>query len=198
MTSDRDLALILWSYNNLKQDLKPADFIFVMCSYNLEIADRAYQLFEDKMGDFIAVSGGVAHQDDLLSTGWNDPEAVVFQNRLLELGVPPEVIVLEDKAQNCGENIQFTKRILEERSLKSGLIVQKPYMERRAFATAEKQWSDMSWQVTSPSVSYDAYAQEFGEEKRSISWWVIHYELLIMLKKDFRLLKKCQKRLKIL
>ena len=165
MQTDSDLAHILWDYNHLNHDLKPADFIFVMCSYNLDVAHRAYELFQDNMGEFIVTSGGVAHQDDLLNTNWEEAEAIVFQNRLLDLGVPQDKIIVEDKATNCGENIQFTKSLLKDKSLSSGLLVQKPYMERRAFATASKQWADMSWQVTSPDIRYHDYVDNFGEEK---------------------------------
>lgn len=163
---DRPPAQILWDYNHLNQALKPADFIFVMCSYNLDIADYAGILFAQKMGKFIVLSGGVAHSNDLLRTDWDDPEAVVFKERLIERGVPAQKIIIEDKATNCGENVLFTKELLADNDdLKTGLIVQKPYMERRAYATATQQWPEMGWQVTSPNISYENYIEKHDEEK---------------------------------
>lgn len=165
--SDRDLAQILWNYNFLRQDIRPADFIFVMCSYNLRVADRAFVLFQKNYGDFIAVSGGVAHQDDLLATGWDKPEAVIFTNRLVELGFQKNDLIVEKEATNCGENIIFTKKMFAQNNLnpKTGLIVQKPYMERRAYATACQQWPEVDWQVTSPELSYDEYTKEHQENR---------------------------------
>lgn len=164
---DRPLAQMLWDYNHLNQPLRPADFIFVMCSYDLDVADRANILFQQKMGKFIALSGGEAHRTDLLRTDWDDPEAVVFKNRLLDLCVSPDDITVEDKSTNCGENVTFTKEILKdhEPALQTGLIVQKPYMERRALATASKQWPEIEWQVTSSNVSYDDYIKKYDEAK---------------------------------
>lgn len=164
---DRPLALTLWDYNHLNQPLRPADFLFVMCSYNLEVADRANILFQQKMGKFIALSGGEAHLTDLLRTDWDEAEAIVFKKRLQSLCVSPSDIVVEDKATNCGENIAFTKEILKDRepAVTTGLIVQKPYMERRALATAEKQWPEIEWQVTSPNTSYEDYIKKHDEEK---------------------------------
>jgi len=165
MTSDRDLAISLWEYNQLHHTLQPADFIFVMCSYNLIVADRAADLFHDGMAPFIVVSGGIAHIGDLIETGWDQTEAFMFKKRLIELNVPEDKIISEDKATNCGENIQFSKALLAERNIpvETGIIVQKPYMERRAYAAACKQWPEMSWQVTSPKISYDGYLKDQNE-----------------------------------
>ncbi|MEM9468953.1 MAG: YdcF family protein [Pseudomonadota bacterium] len=160
-------AQILWNYNRLNHNIKSADFIFLPCSYNLSVADYTADLFKKNYGAYIAVSGGIAHQDDLLNTNWNAPEADIFANRLKEKGVPKEKIFIETKATNSGENAQFTKALLAESNLfpKMGLIVQKPYMERRAYATACKQWLEVEWQVTSPAISMQDYMNTNGFEK---------------------------------
>ncbi len=43
--------------------------------------------------------------------------------------------------------------------INSFILVQKPYMERRTFATFKKQWPDKTAEivVTSPSMSYEEY-----------------------------------------
>lgn len=164
---DRPLARVLWDYNHLKQPLKRSDFILVMCSHDLEVADYANIMFRQKMGDFVVLSGGIAHTDDLLRTTWDEPEAVVFKKRLLEIGMPASKIIVEDQATNSGENVQLTKKILADKypDLETGLIVQKPYMERRAYATAMKQWPEIKWQATSPNISYDDYIDKHDEER---------------------------------
>lgn len=164
---DRPHAQILWDYNQMKQPLKPADFIFVLCSYNLDIADYADILFMQKMGKFIAVSGGMGHKGGMLRMPWDEPESHVFKERLIELGNKENNLVIEDQSRNTGENIQFTKKLLEghDPELKTGLIVQKPYMERRAYAAAMKQWPEIEWQVTSPTITYDDYIEKFDEER---------------------------------
>ena len=164
---DRPLAKVLWDYNQLNQPIQRADFIFIMCSYNLDVADYADILFMQKMGKHIVISGGMAHTNDLLRTNWDEPEARVFKNRLIELGIKEKDITIEDQATNCGENVTFTKKIVQKTKpdFVTGLIVQKPYMERRAHATACKQWPEMEWQVTSPRTSYDEYIEKFDEER---------------------------------
>jgi uncharacterized SAM-binding protein YcdF (DUF218 family) len=164
---DRPAVEILWDYNHLKQPLHKADFLFVMCSYNLDIANYAHILFQQKMGEKIVLSGGIAHTDDLLNTDWDRPEAHVFKDRLVELGMAESNIIIEDKATNTGENVLFTKTLLAEKlpEATTGLIVQKPYMERRAYATAMKQWRSVDWRVTSPNISYQNYVKNHREER---------------------------------
>ena len=53
MATDSDLARVLWDYNHLNHRLESADFIFVMCSYNIDVADRAYELFCNGMGNLL-------------------------------------------------------------------------------------------------------------------------------------------------
>jgi len=164
---DRPLAKTLWDYNQLNKPMRKSDFIFVMCSYNLAVAEHAYILFRQRMGDFVVLSGGIAHQGDLVETPWDEAEAIAFRDRMIEIGMEPSKIIIEDKATNCGENVQFTKALLEDRDppLTTGIVVQKPYMERRAFATVEKQWPEIQWQVSSPNISYDDYINDNDEER---------------------------------
>jgi len=167
MKTDTENAKILWDYNGLNQNFTVQDFIFVMCSYNLLVADCAADLWHDNKKSLIVVSGGIAHTDDLLATGWGVPEAHVFLKRLIDLGVPESQIIVEDEAQNCGENITLTKKKLDQKnkSFKSGVIVQKPYMERRAYATACRQWPEIEWSVTSPRITYEDYLSYTSEDK---------------------------------
>ena len=97
---------------------------------------------------------------------WDKPEAEVFRDRALAMGVHEEQIIVENKSTNTGENIKFSYEMLRDRTLipKSIIIVQKPYMERRAFATFIKQWpgdvSGLAVYVTSPDISLLEYPNE--------------------------------------
>jgi uncharacterized SAM-binding protein YcdF (DUF218 family) len=75
------------------------------------------------------------------------------------MGVPAERILVETRSTNTGENVQFTRRLLEERGLdpESFILVQKPYMERRALATFKRYWPEKRAVVTSPQFSFDEY-----------------------------------------
>ena len=181
--SDFDLGEILWSYNSLEMPLKIADIIIVLGSNDIRVADHGAYLFHKKISPLIVVSGGIAHNDDLLATGWDKPEAEIFLQRLLDLDVPEDNILIEREAKNTGQNITNTRNILEKNDIDiySGLLVQKPFMQRRAIATAEKQWPEIEWRVTSPNITYEMFIQDFGKKNvlnilTGDTWRIIEYD----------------------
>ena len=86
------------------------------------------------------------------------------------MGVPRASILIENQSTNTGENVLFTKQLLAERGLtpQSFILVQKPYMERRSFATFRKVWPEKQAIVTSPQVSLDQYLERYSNDQISI------------------------------
>lgn len=157
-------AKVIWDYMLVGHQLKKCDVILVLCSIDDRVAEYAAQLFLQGYGDHLVFSGGIAHADDLLAVHWEGSEADHFAEIAISKGVPQEKIIVENRAQNTGENIKFSYQLLKEHGIKmdSILLVQKPYMERRTFATFKAQWpgdaADIT--VTSPNISYDDYFDE--------------------------------------
>src|SRR5581483_5575926 len=162
-------AKIIWDYMKFNQPLEKADAIFVLCSHDVRVADRAAELFHQELAKWIIVSGG---EGKLTKGLFDKPEAEVFKNRLLSLGVPTEKIIVEPKAANTGENVRFVYELLQSLKLDftSFILVQKPYMERRTYATFKKQWPDKGTQIsiTSPQSLYEAYVNNGSIDKDSI------------------------------
>ena len=75
-------------------------------------------------------------------------------------------MLIENQSTNTGENVLFTKQLLAERGLdpQSFILVQKPYMERRSFATFRKLWPEKRVIVTSPQVSLDEYLARYSND----------------------------------
>lgn len=153
------LARKIWNYHHVNHRLEKAEVIFVLCSHDLRVADYATKLFFDCFAPIIIFSGGIAHQGDLVETPWEKPEAEIFAERAIQLGVPKEKIITENKAKNCGENVLFTEKILKEKGLHFDTLiaVQKPYMERRTYATIKVYWPNKKVMVTSPPIEFDDY-----------------------------------------
>ncbi len=78
------------------------------------------------------------------------------------MGVPAESVLVENKSTNTGENIIFTEKLLRERGIdpQSFIVVQKPYMERRSYATFKKHWTDKNVVITSPLLSFEEYPSD--------------------------------------
>jgi len=152
-------AIKIWDYHHIKHKLEMADCILVLGSHDLRVAEYGARLFLDGYAKSIIFSGGIAHAGELLETKWKRPEAELFSEKAIEMGVPRDKIIVENQSTNTGENIKFTEKILKEKGLnfKSLIIVQKPYMERRAYATAKLPWPDKKLIVTSPPISFEDY-----------------------------------------
>lgn len=163
MSQDIDeAAALLWEYHHMHQEERDSDLIFVLCSHDLRVADYAASLFLQNRAPWILFSGGMAHHGDMLETGWDRSEAEMFALRAIEAGVPEEKIILECRARNTGENVLFSEPILREKGIpfQRILALQKPYMERRAYATMRVHWPDRDIIISSPPISLKEYPNE--------------------------------------
>jgi uncharacterized SAM-binding protein YcdF (DUF218 family) len=150
------LAKILWNYNKLSQKLTKADAIIAMGSMDLRVAERAAELWHDELGPIVIASGGFGR---LTGKQSSESEAHKFSKVLYEKGVSKDKIIIEDKSTNSAENLKFSLQLLNDNQLpySSIIIVTKPYMERRAYATVKKQSPEIEVQVASPEISYERY-----------------------------------------
>ena len=150
------LARIVWNYHLLNHELKKADCIFVLGSHDTRVAERGAELFLAGWAPLLIFSGGLGRLTDGV---WEETEADKFSKIALQMGVPENAILVENKSTNTGENILFTQRLLQQQELNpdSFIVVQKPYMERRSFATFKKLWPEKDIVVTSPQISFEDY-----------------------------------------
>jgi uncharacterized SAM-binding protein YcdF (DUF218 family) len=149
-------AKILWDYHHLNHIPQKSDCILVLGSQDLRVADRGADLYLQGCAPILIFSGGLG---SLTKDMWKDPEADRFARIALDKGVPAEAIFIENQSANTGENILFTQRLLQDKGLnpQTFLLVQKPYMERRSYATFKKHWPDKELIVTSPQISFEDY-----------------------------------------
>jgi uncharacterized SAM-binding protein YcdF (DUF218 family) len=160
------LAEKIWNYHLMKHKVAKADAIMVLCSHDERVAERGAQLFHEGWAPLIIFSGG---HGAITRSLWSEPEAERFARIAMSLNVPRESILIESQSTNTGENIAFTKRLLADKGLNPQrfIVVQKPYMERRSYATFRKLWPEKELVVTSPQVSFQSYLAEYTN--RSLS-----------------------------
>lgn len=148
-----------------------AELVLAMGSQDLTVADTAARAFWEKGAGWLVCSGGFGKDTAAL---FREPEGVLYARRCLELGVPEERVLVEAEASNSGENFLFSRRLLEERGVfpKTGVIACKPYMARRAWATAAKQWPEVRWSVFRPMVSFEEYMARSGDRAGALELMV--------------------------
>ena len=152
----RHLVEKLWEYHHLNHQLSHADVILVLCSHDKIVANRGAELFLEGCAPLLIFAGGLG---SITSRLWREPEADQFARIAIAMGVPEERILIENSSTNTGENILFTKQLLLQRRLdpQKFIVVQKPYMERRSYATFKKLWPEKDVIVASPRMSLDEY-----------------------------------------
>ena len=150
------LAKIIWNYHHINHCLKKVDCILVLGSHDLRVAERGVDLFLEGYAPFIVFSGGFG---TLTRHLFSKPEADLFAEIAIKRGVPEEQILIENKSTNTGENFKFTEKLLKTSGLdfNSFIVVQKPYMERRTYATVKKLWPEKEIIITSPQIAYENY-----------------------------------------
>lgn len=146
----------MWNYHRLGHTLEPADLIFVLGSHDLRVAEHAADLYHRGLAPCVVLSGGLGR---LTVETWTHSEAEMFTEVLRARGVPDSSRLLENRSTNTGENIRFTRELLAGRGMevRSIIAVQKPYMERRAFATIRKQWPEVAVSLSSPPLEFADY-----------------------------------------
>jgi uncharacterized SAM-binding protein YcdF (DUF218 family) len=153
------LAKILWDYHLMNHTLEKSDCILVLGSHDLRVAERGAELYLQGWAPLLIFSGGLGN---FTKDMWQEKEADLFAKIAIKMGVPEEDILIENNSTNTGENILFTQQLLKENNLdpQSFIVVQKPYMERRSYATFKKHWPDKKLTVTSPQVSFEDYPND--------------------------------------
>jgi uncharacterized SAM-binding protein YcdF (DUF218 family) len=150
----------------LNHELAHADALLVLCSHDTAVAARGADLLLAGWAPLLIFSGGLGAITRHL---WLEPEAERFAAIATEMGVPRDRILIENQSTNTGENVLFTKRLLADRGieLQRFILVQKPYMERRSYATFKRHWPEKDAIVTSPRVSFDEYVNGYSNKALS-------------------------------
>jgi uncharacterized SAM-binding protein YcdF (DUF218 family) len=140
-------------------------------SHDLGVADRAVDLYKRGMAPLLLFTGATSPTTrERMPRG----EAVHYRERAVELGVPSSDVLVEPRARNTGENIRFSRELLEEAGVEvsSVLLISKPYEERRAYATTRKLWPGVEVVSASSPMTLDEYVDSIGDGRLVIDMLV--------------------------
>lgn len=169
MIDTRTWSLVerIWNYHRLNHQLKRADVILVLCSYDTIVAERGAELYLEGWAPRLIFAGG---QGAITRRFWREPESEIFARIAVRMGVPEDRILKETRSTNTGENVLYTKQLLADKGLdpQTFIVVQKPYMERRSYATFRKIWPEKEVVVTSPQLPLDDYLTRYSHEALQI------------------------------
>ena len=161
----------LWVYHQMGHTLRPCSVAIGLGSHDLGVAETAVDLYKRGLAPLLVFTGSTSP-----TTRGRMPrgEAVHYRERALELGVPDAAILVEPRARNTGENIRFSRELLEGAGVdvSSVLLISKPYEERRAYATARKLWPEVEIVSASTPMTLDEYVDSIGDARLVIDMLV--------------------------
>lgn len=148
---DVALARVLWDWHAAHPEPGPSDAALGLGSYDVRVADRCVELFQAGLVRVVCFSGG--------SGNWTQGrflrgEAHAFADRALALGLPADVLVIEPEASNTAENISRSRPLLTARGVQRIILVAKPNMLLRAYATCGVQWPEVEAQRAAPRLQF--------------------------------------------
>lgn len=96
------------------------------------------------------------------------PEAEKFAEVAINKNVPYNSIYIENKSCNTGENIKFTKELIKNNCLNTDntIVITRPFLERRVYATLKKQWPELNFKITSPQYSIEDYIKLYQKSSQ--------------------------------
>lgn len=125
---------------------RPSDLGFLFGTRHgvAEFCEAAYGLWQDGMFQRLLISGGC--------TG-NLPrsEAETISERLVKLGLPESVLILETAATNTGENVRLGRasvaKVMDVAAVQSVVVIGKVCSTRRYLMTLQKHWPGLRMSV---------------------------------------------------
>ncbi|WP_242893908.1 YdcF family protein [Actinomadura litoris] len=161
----------LWDYHDMHHTIRPTDVAIGLGSHDLGVATFTAELYREGMFPRIVFTGANAP-----TTIGRFPrgEAVHYRLHAIELGVPDEAILVEPKATNTGQNIEFTRKLLADHGIEvsSATLISRPYQQRRAYSTTKKLWPDLEIICASRPLPLDDYIVSIGDVNRVINMLV--------------------------
>ncbi|TDU05408.1 uncharacterized SAM-binding protein YcdF (DUF218 family) [Streptomyces sp. 846.5] len=169
----------LWDFQKMHHEAKPSSVAIGLGSHDIGVADATVNLYRRGMMPLIVFTGATSRTTHALMPRG---EAVHYRERALQLGVPDSAILLEPRARNTGENIRFSRMLLEESHIdvSSVLLISKPYEERRVYATARKLWPSVDIVSASTPMSLEDYVASIQDAHLVIDMLVGTVQRLIV------------------
>ncbi|MGH3426831.1 MAG: YdcF family protein [Terriglobales bacterium] len=175
-------AKILWAYHQLGHKPQAADVAIGLGCHDLGVATFAAELYALCMFPRLVFSGA---DNPIRAHLFPRGEAVGFKERAVELGVPPDVILVEPSARNTGENLTFSRALLDAAGLRprSALLISMPYRQRRTYATCRKIWPEVQPICVSVPWEFSDYVDSIGDGHMVISQLVGDTQRLLVYPK---------------
>lgn len=157
-------AQVIWDYHRLDHELRPCPAGIALGSNDVGVATHAARLYHQGLFPVLVLTGA---NSPTTITRFPRGEAIHYREHILDLGVPEQAILVEPTAANTGQNIDRSRAVLRGAGVQvdSVLLISKPYMQRRAYATCRRLWPDVTPICTAELVDMTDYVHRLGDTR---------------------------------
>jgi uncharacterized SAM-binding protein YcdF (DUF218 family) len=150
----------------LSDPAERVDAVIAIGGDGIERITTARRLLQNGYGQWLIVSGGP------YGPGLNS--AFILRDQAQGAGVPPERILIDDRAESTVDNAEGAARLMTARGLRSGVVLTSPYHTRRAAVVFSRIFSRMGLRVRVLAVD-DGY---FSVHR----WWTRAFERRLVVR----------------
>lgn len=164
-------ARIIWNYHQMGHELRPCSAAIGLGCDELGVAAHTARLYHEGLFPVVVFTGATSRRT---AVRFPRGEATHYREHAIELGIPERAILVEPTATNTGQNIERSHAVLRHAGVPvdSVLLVSKPYMQRRAYATCRKTWPEVNAICASESLDLNDYAEAAGNGRHVIDMLV--------------------------
>lgn len=125
---------VVFDYLSIKENPEKSDAIFVAGGATINPAIKAFELY--KLGYSKKIIS-TAKKGTFSNPDWIEDEAIVYKNKLIELGVPSKSIIIDPISRNSLDEADDSIYLLRQNNiiLRKIIIVDRPIHQRREYAT---------------------------------------------------------------
>ncbi len=164
------VARLIFDYLYLHEKPSRADAIVGFGHFDMDIPVQCAELMLGEFAPRIIFTGGKGSG----SIGLKRPEAEYFFETLTSQfpEVPAKSIILETRSENTGENLQFTRSILQKNypelappgGIKKIIAVANPIRQRRVWLTCRKDWASVKVVNCPPPSTFEQQSELFASK----------------------------------
>ncbi len=142
-----------------------ADAIVVLSGDGGARVRQGVDLFKASYAPLLILVGGGAQG--------NPPAAEGMRHQAVSLGIPDSAILLVKQSTSTWEDAKYTRQLMDQRGLRSAILVTSPYHERRASMTFTRAFEGSGVSLASYPVQDDQWQPD--------SWWKSRRTIILTL-----------------
>lgn len=141
----------------MEDELKSADIILIPGGSHRELMEHAAKLYHKGLAPYILPSGSYNKKIPEYNSEWQ-----FLHDIAIELGIPEESILKEDKAAHTFQNAEFSYEVIKKEGLNvnKAILVCKAFHSRRAYLTYKTNFPSSVQFIVSPMVDSKNIAKD--------------------------------------